>query len=107
MIVKGLPEDFSRDELNAFVLRKHGNQRWGSHPYFSHLLLVADKVDSYRKDNDVEQNLNLENKLYALSMLHDIYEDTDVTYEELSRRYGTDIADSVVSLSNLKGRKKA
>ncbi|MCC8121698.1 MAG: bifunctional (p)ppGpp synthetase/guanosine-3',5'-bis(diphosphate) 3'-pyrophosphohydrolase, partial [Oscillospiraceae bacterium] len=73
------------DEHHAGQLRKDGT------PYITHPLAVAEIV--------VELGLDQESIIAAL--LHDTIEDTDATYEDLARLYGTTVADLVDGVTKL------
>lgn len=45
------------------------------------------------------RNIGCPDEVVYIGYLHDVLEDTSVTYEELSSRYGKNIADSVLMLS--------
>jgi (p)ppGpp synthase/HD superfamily hydrolase len=72
-----------------FAILHHGDQKYGEHPYVYHLDQVAALLD-----NDTEK---------ALAYLHDIREDTKVTYEEIVAKFGYFIADCVEFLTDCQG----
>jgi (p)ppGpp synthase/HD superfamily hydrolase len=74
-----------RDAI-GLVSRKHKSQKYGSQPYFYHLHGVAEKVRVLFKGTTVEQ---------TVAYLHDVIEDTDVTYEYLVAQFGHEVADPV------------
>jgi GTP pyrophosphokinase len=69
-----------------FATEKHNGQfREDGKPYISHPLAVAESVTSP--------------KARIIAVLHDVFEDTDTTYEELLNTFGDEIALSVFLLS--------
>ena len=75
--------------------RMHKAQkRANGEPYFSHPLAVA----------DILTGLHLDATTIITALLHDTLEDTDATYEEIQRFFGTEIAalvDGVTKLTRL------
>lgn len=88
-------------ETNAFEVarmlayRKHSGQKYGNQPYFYHLMSVVESV---------AKKWGWENKdILSVAVLHDILEDTDLTFEELVEEVGKDIATYVKALSKVEG----
>lgn len=79
------------DGVRAFAQRAHGEQRYGSSPYVTHLDDVARLVDS----NDPI--------LVAVAYLHDVLEDTAVRFEQLQERFGDRIAEAVALVTDPEG----
>lgn len=92
-------EDLSSEDAEkigqAFTLAEHyhtGQVRANGQPYFfEHCVPVAYKVAS----------LELSSTLIAAALLHDALEDTELTYEELHKTCGQEIADLVDGVSKL------
>ena len=61
-------------------------------PYYFHCFIVADILKTDKKLNDLNFGL-------TVAYLHDILEDTEVTYDELVKNFGKEVADAVQSLS--------
>lgn len=87
----------------AFCIKAHANQVRGDGvtPYWSHpigvwQILWSEATLSSEADADV----------LAASMLHDILEDTDTTYETLVAEFGKTIADLVNEVTDPKGLTK-
>jgi len=74
-----------RDAI-GLVSVKHKGQTYRSQPYFYHLHGVSEKVRVIFKGTIVEQ---------TVAYLHDIIEDTDVTYDYLVEQFGHEVADPV------------
>lgn len=75
--------------------RKHAGQMYGDKLYMYHLMAVVESV---------ARKWGWHNKdLLAIAVLHDILEDTDLTFEELVEAVGKDIARCVEALSKREG----
>ncbi len=66
-----------------FAIKAHGDQKYGDQPYVTHLAAVRDAL--------IEFGCAERTHLIA-AWLHDTIEDTDVTYEEIDRNFGTEMA---------------
>jgi GTP diphosphokinase / guanosine-3',5'-bis(diphosphate) 3'-diphosphatase len=78
-----------------FAADKHrGQSRKGAaaEPYINHLLEVADLVSTALAEADTN--------LVAAALLHDTIEDTDVTAEELTDAFGSDVASLVIEMTD-------
>lgn len=79
----------------VFSVQKHGSQKRASgDPYFSHPIEVAGILTDF----------NLDDQTIVTALLHDTIEDTLVTYEEIERAFGKDVArmvDGVTKLSKI------
>ncbi|MYC36070.1 MAG: bifunctional (p)ppGpp synthetase/guanosine-3',5'-bis(diphosphate) 3'-pyrophosphohydrolase [Chloroflexi bacterium] len=95
-----LPEDATSliEDAYFFADRSHDGQlRKSGEPYIAHPLEIA----LYLSD------LRLDEQTIAASLLHDVVEDCDVTLEELSGKFGPEIAklvDGVTKLTRLDSR---
>jgi (p)ppGpp synthase/HD superfamily hydrolase len=86
----------------AFAADKHSAQRRKgatAEPYVNHLIEVAQLVSTTSPDPDTD--------LVLAALLHDSIEDAGVTREELAERFGPDVADLVVELTDDKSLPKA
>ena len=87
-----------RDRVAAcfdFAARAHGEQRRESgEPYVSHvvavLLLLIDLLEA-----------RLDTPLVCATLLHDVVEDTDVTPEDVEKRFGKEVASLVEGVTKL------
>jgi (p)ppGpp synthase/HD superfamily hydrolase len=89
-------------EAALFAAEKHAQQRRkgaAGEPYINHLLEVAELVSSALTEPDTN--------LVIAALLHDTVEDTGVTKEELAQRYGSDVADLVMEVTDDKSLPKA
>ena len=78
-----------------FANEKHAGQvrRASGDPYVSHTLAVSYLVAAYKRSSRLVE-------LLVASVLHDSLEDTDMTFEELARRFTPLVASLVLELSN-------
>lgn len=83
------------DRAYVFTTKVHGLQkRHSGDPYFSHPIEVA----------GILTKLKLDTATIITGLLHDTIEDTDTTFEDLSKLFGEEIAvlvDGVTKLSNI------
>ena len=85
-----------------FAAQKHAGQRRkgaAEEPYINHLLEVAELVASALAEPDTN--------LIIAALLHDTVEDAEVTKEELVERFGGDVADLVMEVTDDKSLPKA
>ncbi|MGC9397706.1 MAG: RelA/SpoT family protein [Anaerolineae bacterium] len=76
----------------AFARAAHGDQRRKSgQPYIMHPLAVARTLAC----------LHMDAPTLAAALLHDVIEDTPVTYEEMEETFGQEIADLVAGVTKL------
>ena len=76
----------------AYADEKHKNQlRKSGEPYIIHLLAVAEIVAEIGLDTDA----------IAAALLHDCLEDTDASFEEISRLFGETVANLVEGVTKL------
>ena len=76
-----------------YALEKHGTQlRKSGEPYIIHPTNVAYTI----------AELGLDEQTICAALLHDVVEDTEVTYEDIEREFGKEIADMVDGVTKLK-----
>ena len=77
----------ARCELRAavFAVKAHGAQKYGDQPYAVHLHAVRQVLREYDLGGDIA----------AAAWLHDVLEDTDTTYEQLTAAFGPSITSLV------------
>lgn len=79
-------------EAYDFIREKHDGQlRKSGEPYYHHLVEVA----------YILVNLHCGPKTIAAGFLHDVVEDTDVTIEDIKKRWGEEVASIVDSLTKI------
>lgn len=82
-------------EALAFAAEQHKYQRRGGYdplPYINHLIKVSTAIIQVGK----EDNPNI----ILASILHDVIEDSDTSYEDLKERFGAVVADVVTELTD-------
>jgi (p)ppGpp synthase/HD superfamily hydrolase len=82
-------------KAKEFAIAKHGNQKYGEHPYSYHLNYVVNILTEYGYAED--------NEIISAAWLHDTIEDTDTTYEMLVLEFTKEIADIVWAVTNEPG----
>ena len=76
----------------AFAAKAHASQkRMSGEPYITHPLAVAGAVVEWRMDADA----------ICAALLHDVLEDTGATKQELTEKFGKEVAELVDGLSKL------
>src|SRR5918998_883108 len=85
-------EELIADAYNAAHAAHRGQTRKSGEPFVYHPLATA----------DVLVELRLDPTTIAAALLHDVLEDTGVTKEELSERFGDDVAEIVDGVTKLK-----
>ena len=80
------------DDAIAYATEKHKNQkRKDGSPYIIHPLAVAEIVAEMQLDTDAILG----------AILHDCIEDTDVSHDDIARRYGDTVAELVEGVTKL------
>lgn len=87
------PNDLkSIENAYRFILEKHNGQfRKSGEPYYHHLIEVAYILAS----------LQVGPSTITAGLLHDVVEDTDVTVEEVKKRWGSEVSKLVDSLTKI------
>jgi (p)ppGpp synthase/HD superfamily hydrolase len=82
-------------EAIKFIDDRHAGQtrRGSGVPYASHPVAVSYLVAAYKRSKHLTS-------LLVAALLHDTLEDTDVTFDELARRFGGFVASLVLELTN-------
>ena len=75
-----------------YAVLKHGDQkRKSGEPYIIHPTNVAYTI----------AELGLDEQTICAALLHDVVEDTDATYEDIEKEFGTEIAEMVDGVTKL------
>jgi (p)ppGpp synthase/HD superfamily hydrolase len=85
-----------------FAADKHSAQRRkgaAAEPYLNHLIEVAELVSAANEEPDTD--------LVIAALLHDSIEDAGVTKEDLTERFGTEVAHLVMEVTDDKSLPKA
>lgn len=85
------------DDYRQFAIDAHGEQMYGDQPYAVHLAAVAEVLLDFDYTSDVWQ---------ASAWLHDVLEDTDVTPEGISSRFGFDVLNLVWAVTGQGANRK-
>lgn len=90
-----------------WATEKHADQEYGGGPYTDHLnhvyqVLIRFGYNPALKDAD-EAHLKLSRELTIAAWLHDIVEDTDVSLNDVKKRFGKRIAAVVNGVTNEPG----
>lgn len=73
-----------------YAKKKHGDQKYGSRPYHYHLEQVAKLV----------KEMGFCKEYQVVAILHDVIEDTEATWTDLSREFGSFVGNTVFCLSH-------
>jgi guanosine-3',5'-bis(diphosphate) 3'-pyrophosphohydrolase len=82
------------EDARALALAAHGDQRYGAHPYITHL----DAVVAMLKRHGYADAETL-----AAGYLHDVLEDTEVEPQDLEARFGVSVLRAVAFCSDAPG----
>lgn len=84
-------------EAAYLAISAHGNQTYDGYPYYYHL---EDVVDILREFGFTEDK-------YVISgYLHDILEDTSISYNDIKNKFGVDVAEIVYAVTDELGRNR-
>jgi len=90
-------------EAKIFSLKKHMHQEYESGvPYSIHLIMVSNYINKYI--NLIPQN-DWENVICA-GWLHDVREDVGVSYNDIKKLFGYEVAEITYNLTNNDGRNR-
>lgn len=94
----------NNSKIIAFALSAHQdtNQKYDGHPYALHLAMVVQVANRFM---DVIPNSMQETMINAC-WLHDVIEDCRMTYSDLRRVAGDDVANVVYAVTNEKGKNR-
>jgi len=67
-----------------YAIEKHGDQKYGHHPYEVHLDAVVQNLDRFFPHHT--------SHVRAAAYLHDVVEDTETTTLDIEEAFGTDVA---------------
>ena len=92
-----MTQEYNSAEAYFFAKDKHEGQEYGEMPYVFHLHQVANLVHQMYRSHPLSETL------LSIAYLHDVMEDCGVTYEELVKRFGVCVAESVKAITKVKG----
>lgn len=88
-------------EVLNYAAKAHGEQKTPKGlPYLAHIASVTMEVINACEKSKLEENKS--NLAISCALLHDIIEDTNITYDDLYVKFGYEIADGVEALSKNK-----
>jgi (p)ppGpp synthase/HD superfamily hydrolase len=97
-----MDEELLIEQAKQLATKAHAGQtRWNGSPYINHPVAVA---------NILETNLDkwrLKRMILIPGYLHDVIEDTNITYDDLVNQFGVILADIVLRLTHLKNESYA
>ena len=79
------------EQAKKFAVQAHGEQKYGVKPYVVHLEAVVSHLKDYGETAQI------------IAYLHDVVEDTEVSYEEVKDYFGQFVADCVAIVTNQPG----
>jgi len=85
------------DEARYLAISLHGLQKYDEHPYYYHLEEVVEVL----KDHGFT-----EDKYICAGYLHDAFEDTAISYNDLMKIFGKEIADIVYDVTDELGKNR-
>ena len=84
-------------EAAYLAISQHGTQTYDGHPYYYHLEQVVDVLKEFGFTEDV----------YVISgYLHDTLEDTSISYNDIKKQFGLDVAEIVYAVTDELGRNR-
>lgn len=82
------------DAINFAAEKHQGQTRKASQvPYVTHPIAVSYIISSFKRSKHL-------NEILIASILHDVIEDTNATFEEISKRFSPMVASLVLEVSN-------
>lgn len=84
-------------EAAYFAISAHGNQTYDGYPYYYHLEEVVDILREFGYTDD---------KYIISGYLHDTLEDTAMSYNDIKKRFGVEIAEIVYAVTDELGRNR-
>lgn len=79
------------NKARDFAIKWHGDQMYGDKPYVYHLDQVADNVSAIGYGSWEPE--------YTVAYLHDVHEDTNCSYLDILKEFGTEVTDAIIALS--------
>lgn len=74
----------------------HGNQRYGIYPYIYHLKKVA----------EIAEEFGFDDVIIVACILHDTLEDCALSYSDIQKAFGTEVAEIVYCVTDELGRNR-
>jgi len=96
--VNDYEEAVSNMQASKFASEAHGDQMYGEYRYHKHLADVVSVLHRFGESNWW---------MVSAGWLHDVLEDTNVTYNQLKEEFGEVVADIVYAVTNEPGENRA
>lgn len=90
------------ERAKQYAIKAHGSQQYGELPYSYHLQRVSEIIREYHQHFD-ETHFDY---IVAAAWLHDVVEDTPVTFEDVRDEFGSKIARTVLAVTNQPGKNR-
>jgi (p)ppGpp synthase/HD superfamily hydrolase len=84
-------------EAAYLAISLHGTQTYDGHPYYYHLEQVVDVLKEFGFTED---------KFVIAGYLHDVLEDTAISYNDIKTQFGEEIAEIVYAVTDELGRNR-
>lgn len=82
------------EKAKKFAVEAHGEQKYGNKPYVVHLEAVVNNLKNHGENAQI------------IGYLHDVVEDTEITYEEVKNSFGEFVADCVEIVTDEPGNSR-
>ncbi len=90
----------SIEKARLFAIKAHANQKYGDLPYEYHLSKVAEKLAENAEGDTLGE------AVLVAGWLHDVIEDTPITFDNLFREFGRHVARIVFACSDEPGKNR-
>ena len=84
-------------EAAYLAISLHGTQTYDGHPYYYHLEQVVDILKEFGFTDD---------KFVIAGYLHDVMEDTAISYNDIKNQFGEEVAEIVYAVTDELGRNR-
>lgn len=86
----------TKEKAFLFAEQAHFGQQYGLYPYSYHLKQVA----------DVAEEIGFDEEIVIACVLHDVLEDTHLSYNDIKKEFGEDIAELVYAVTDELGHNR-
>ncbi len=93
-----------KDRAMLVAEKAHQNQTYGIYPYMYHIREIADLVESITQK--FESHIWNADVLIVTAILHDVLEDSDLSYNDIKKEFGENIAELVYCITDELGRNR-
>jgi len=85
-----------KEKALLFVEHAHHGQQYGLYPYSYHLKQVV----------EVAEEIGFDEPIIVACVLHDVLEDTHLSYNDIKKEFGEDVAELVYAVTDELGRNR-